>query len=89
MTGQLVSSPLAMSAAPGTVPGLSSPVRDTMTREVVAVSPEDTRENAMRLTMINNIQHLLVVDPAKPDQMGGFLTRTDMMRIYSRACRIL
>jgi len=69
--------------------GLSSPVGDGMTRELVVVSPDDTLENAMRLMMIHNIHHLLVVDPKDPDVLLGFLTRTDIMQIYSRACRII
>ena len=69
--------------------GLSSPVRDAMTRDLIVVSPEDTMENAMRLMMIYNIHHLLVVEPDHPELMVGFLTRTDMMQIYSRACRII
>ncbi len=69
--------------------GLSSLVRDAMTRELIVVSPIDTMENAMRLMMIHNIHHLPVAEPDHPDLMVGFLTRTDMMRIYSRASRII
>jgi CBS domain-containing protein len=46
-------------------------------------------ENALRLMMIHNIHHLPVADPDNPGLMVGLLTRTDMMQIYSRACRIL
>jgi chloride channel protein, CIC family len=69
--------------------GLSSPVRDAMTRELVVVSPEDTMENALRLMMVHNLHHLPVADPDRPDLMLGFLTRTNIMQIYSRICRIL
>ncbi|MCK9592300.1 MAG: chloride channel protein [Methanoregula sp.] len=67
--------------------GLSSQVRDAMSRELIVISSEDTMENAMKLMMINNIHHLPVAEPDNPDLMVGFLTRTDMMRIYSKACR--
>jgi len=67
--------------------GLSTLVRDAMTRELIVISPEDTMENAMRLMMVHNIHHLPVVSPDDPGMMAGFLTRTDMMKIYSRACR--
>lgn len=60
-----------------------------MTRELIVIFPEDTMENALRLMMIHNILHLPVADPDNPGLMVGFLTRTDMMQIYSRACRII
>ncbi len=69
--------------------GLSSPIRDAMTTTPLLVSPEDTMENAMRLMMVHNIHHIPVADPNHPDVLLGFLTRTDMMKIYSRACRII
>ena len=69
--------------------GLSSRVGDAMTRELIVVSPKDTMETAMRLMMINNIHHLPVAEPDHPKLLLGFLTRTDMMQIYSRACRII
>jgi len=69
--------------------GLTPPVQDAMTRNLIVVSPEDTMENAMRLMMLHNIHHLPVIDPDNPDQMLGFLTRTNMMQIYARACRLI
>ena len=69
--------------------GLSSPVRDAMTRELIVITPEATMENALKLMMIHNIHHLPVVEPDHPELMIGFLTRTDMMQIYSKACRII
>jgi CIC family chloride channel protein len=69
--------------------GLSSPVRDAMSTKPLLVFPEDTMENAMRLMMVHDIHHIPVADPDHPDVLLGFLTRTDMMKIYSRACRII
>jgi CIC family chloride channel protein len=69
--------------------GLSSPVRDAMVRELIVVFPEDTIENAMKQMMIHNIHHLPVVEPDQPKQMIGLLTRTDIMKIYSRVCRLM
>jgi CIC family chloride channel protein len=69
--------------------GLSSLIRDTMTRNLIVVSPEDTMETAMRLMMLHEIHHLPVVDPEQPDRLLGFLTRTNMMQIYARACRLI
>jgi CIC family chloride channel protein len=68
---------------------LSSPVRDAMSCKLVTVSSMDSMENAMRLMLLNNIHHIPVAEPEDPEQMVGFLTRTDMMKIYSRACRII
>jgi len=69
--------------------GLYSPVRDVMARELIVVFPEDTIEKAMKLMMIHNIHHLPVTEPDDPELMIGLLTRTDIMRIYSRVCRIM
>ncbi len=69
--------------------GLSSPIRDAMTRDLYIVSPEETLENAMSMMMTYNIHHLPIAEPDRPDLMVGFLTRTNMMQIYSRACRIV
>ena len=60
-----------------------------MTRKLIVIFPEDTMENALMLMMIHNSHHLPVADPDNPGLMVGLLTRTDMMQIYSRACRIL
>lgn len=68
---------------------LSSPVRDCMSRNLIVISPEDTLETAMRLMMIHNIHHLPVTDPDRPDVLQGFLTRTDIMKIYSRTCQLI
>mgnify|MGYP001271657324 CR=1 FL=1 len=68
--------------------GLSTRIGDVMTRELIVISPEDTMENAMKLMMVHNIHHLPVASPDDPGKMAGFLTRTDMMKIYSRACRL-
>jgi CBS domain-containing protein len=54
-----------------------------MTRKLIVIFPEDTRENALRLMMIHNIHHLPVADPDNPGLMVGLLTRTYMMQIYS------
>ncbi|MFA5222561.1 MAG: chloride channel protein [Methanoregula sp.] len=64
-------------------------VRDAMTRDIIVVSPLDTMEMAMKTMMIHDIHHIPVADPDHPEQMLGFLTRTDMMKIYSRACHII
>jgi CIC family chloride channel protein len=69
--------------------GLGSPVRDAMTRELVVVFPEDTMEIALKQMMIHHIHHLPVVDPDHPELILGFLTRSDVMQIYCRACRII
>jgi len=71
------------------VTGLSSMVRDCMTRNLIVISPEDTLETAMRLMMIHNIHHLPVADPDHPEVLLGFLTRTDIMKIYSRTCQLI
>ena len=69
--------------------GLSVPIRNAMSTKPLLVSPDDTMENAMRLMMVHDIHHIPVTSPEQPDVLLGFLTRTDMMKIYSRACRII
>lgn len=64
-------------------------VREVMSSSPILVSPDDTMENALRIMMVHDIHHIPVANPGRPDILIGFLTRTDMMRIYSRACRIL
>lgn len=72
-------------------PGPERPVlvREVMSSSPILVSPDDTMENALRIMMVHDIHHIPVANPGRPDILIGFLTRTDMMRIYSRACRIL
>jgi CIC family chloride channel protein len=69
--------------------GLSSPVRDAMTRELIVVSPQDTMEYAMKQMMVYDIHHLPVAEPGHPELMLGFLTRSDVMQIYCRSCKII
>lgn len=64
-------------------------VRDAMSPSPIFVSPEETMENALRIMMVNDIHHIPVMYPDSPDILIGFVTRTDIMKIYSRACRIL
>ncbi|MFH0967094.1 MAG: CBS domain-containing protein, partial [Methanobacteriota archaeon] len=68
---------------------LSSPVRDAMSCKLVMVSSMDSMENAMRLMLVNNIHHIPVAEPETPEQLEGFLTRTDVMKIYAHTCRII
>ena len=59
-------------------------VRDVMTRKLIFISPQDTLEQALKLMMVNDINHLPVADPDQPDLLLGFLTRTNIMRIYAK-----
>jgi CIC family chloride channel protein len=64
-------------------------VGDAMTRDLYFVSPDETLEDAMRIMMIHDIHHLPVTRPDHPEKILGFLTRTNIMQTYSRACRII
>ena len=68
---------------------LSISVRDAMTRKPVVITPEDTMENALKIMTFHTIHHLPVARPGDPEQLAGFLTRTDLMKIYARACRFM
>jgi CIC family chloride channel protein len=64
--------------------GLQLPVREVMTVQLVTVTPGDSLEQALRLMIDNDINHLPVVRPQQPDELAGFLTRSDIMREYAR-----
>lgn len=68
---------------------LSISVRDAMTRKPVVITPEDTMENALKIMTFHTIHHLPVARAGDPEQLAGFLTRTDLMKIYARACRFM
>ena len=60
-------------------------LRQVMTSAPFVVSPEDTLEDAIAIMVGHGINHLPVVVKESPDQLAGFLTRTDIMKAYARA----
>lgn len=61
------------------------PVRDIMTPAPVVVHPDDSLEAALEIMVNRDFNHLPVVDRAVPDQLIGFLTRTDILKTYSES----
>ncbi|PWR72610.1 chloride channel protein [Methanospirillum lacunae] len=63
---------------------LSQTIRDIMTTHLHVVTPESTLEDALVLMVTHSINHLPVVDRESSDHLVGFLTRTDILKAYSR-----
>ena len=55
-----------------------------MTTILIVVHPEDTLETALADMVTHNINHLPVVRRDEPDQLVGFITRTDILQAYAR-----
>ncbi|HVP25504.1 MAG TPA: chloride channel protein [Methanomicrobiales archaeon] len=63
---------------------LQTPVGEAMTRNLITVAPGASLEDALQLMMKHDIHHLPVVYPANPDVLVGMLTRTDIMKGYTK-----
>lgn len=70
-----------------TAEGILPSVREAMTRNLVVMHPDDSLEDALEIMVNQDFNHLPVVEKESPDQMVGFLTRTDIMKLYSRSSR--
>jgi CIC family chloride channel protein len=56
---------------------------EVMVRDLVTIGPETTLEEALRLMITHDINHLPVVDPEGSAHLAGFLTRSDIMQAYA------
>ena len=64
--------------------GLHPTVRDAMTPAPVVIHPENSLEEALEIMVSRNFNHLPVVEIESPDKLIGFLTRTDILKMYAR-----
>lgn len=64
---------------------LSQTIGDVMTIKMHVVTPDSTLEQALVTMVTHSINHLPVVDKESSDQLVGFLTRTDILKTYSRS----
>ena len=71
-------------AAEGVLPS----VREAMTRNLVVIYPEGTLEDALQLMVSGEFNHLPVVEKGSPDRLVGFLTRTDIMKVYAKSGKL-
>lgn len=70
-----------------TAEGIMPSVREAMTPNPTVIHPEDSLEDALEIMVSRDFNHLPVVEKGSPDRLAGFLTRTDMMRAYTRSSR--
>jgi CIC family chloride channel protein len=65
-------------------PDQCTPVSAVMTSQIITIAPGDTLETALRVMLTHDIHHLPVTAPSEPDQLRGFITRTDIMKAYAK-----
>ena len=58
--------------------------RDVMTTQLVSVSPDDDLNTALRHFTAMNLDELPVLDPEKPGELLGMLTRRETIAFYNR-----
>ncbi|MFT4557245.1 MAG: CIC family chloride channel protein [Planctomycetaceae bacterium] len=58
--------------------------RDVMTTKLVSVSPNDDLNTALRHFTAMNLDELPVLDPEKPGELLGMLTRRETIAFYNR-----
>jgi len=67
-----------------TADGSCPVIQQVMTPSPLVVHPEDTLEEALAIMVSHNFNHLPVVRVESPDRLVGFLTRTDILKAYTR-----
>ena len=63
---------------------LQVPVKAGMTRSPLTITPDSTLDEALKIMIEHDINHLPVVDSQDAERMVGFLTRTDIMKAYAQ-----
>ena len=69
----------------GNEDGSSPTVREVMTPHPCVIHPEDSLEDAIEIMVSHDFNHLPVVEKESPDRLVGFVTRTNMMKAYTRS----
>lgn len=65
--------------------GMHPSVRDAMTPAPFVIHPEDSLEDALAIMVSRDFNHLPVVEKESPERLIGFLTRTDIMKMYAKS----
>ena len=65
--------------------GMHPFVRDAMTPAPFVIHPDDSLEDALEIMVSQEFNHLPVVEKGSPDRLVGFLTRTDILKTYTRS----
>ena len=63
-------------------------IREAMTSPPFVVHPDDTLEAALELMVGHDFDHLPVVRKETPEVLAGFLTRTDILRMYVQSSHL-
>ena len=63
-------------------------IREAMTSPPFVVHPDDTLEAALELMVGHDFDHLPVVRKETPEMLAGFLTRTDILRMYVQSSHL-
>ena len=63
---------------------LDAPVKDGMSRDLFTLTPDTTLDNALKIMIERDINHIPIVDTIESQKLVGFLTRTDIMNAYAR-----
>ena len=74
-----------MFQSPTNEKGEENCVRDLMNRDFLHLSPECTMEGALHEMMQRDEGHAVVVDPANPHVMIGYITKADVLKAYEIA----
>ena len=74
-----------MFQSPKNEKGEENCVRDLMNRDFLHLSPECTMEGALHEMMQRDEGHAVVVDPAYPQVMIGYITKADVLKAYEIA----
>lgn len=59
-------------------------VKDIKSKDLLLVTPNDTLDDTISKMVEKDVSHALVVDPANPAALVGFLTKGDIMRAYHK-----
>jgi CIC family chloride channel protein len=65
--------------------GMHQFVREAMTPAPSVIHPEDSLEDALAIMVGQDFNHLPVVEKESPDRLVGFLTRTNIMKMYAKS----
>jgi chloride channel protein, CIC family len=69
--------------------GILPSVKDAMTPTPFVIHPEDSLEDALEIMVSRDFNHLPVMEKGSPDQLAGFLTRTDILKAYARSSQLV
>lgn len=71
--------------APKNENGNENRVRDLMNPDFLHLSPSCTMDGALQAMIKRDEGHAVIVDPARPDVMIGYITKADVLKAYELA----